>query len=42
MVTNVINTKYKKQVQCAKKAIISNVKNIPTIILLDTEMEINK
>jgi len=28
MVTNVINTKYKKQVQCAKKeAIISNVKN---------------
>ena len=41
MVTNVINTKYKKQVQCAKKeAIMSNVK-IPTIIL-DTEMEIHK
>jgi len=29
MVTNVINSKYKKQVQCAKKAIMSSVK-IPT------------
>jgi len=27
MVTNIINTKYKKQMQCAKEAIISSVKN---------------